>query len=463
MTVIGPQGSGANGPDASGAPKAPLGAAIASTAGLPTTAVDALWSAGLVAAELTPQAPSAPVVAQVIAAGDPQQLALLAAAVTDSSTLDTVVRATPAGSPAWEAAAANPALAEDTYDVMAASTKAHTMLAARRASRTSLGLLAAQPDLAATVADELFASADAVVIANEIAGPRADESLAAALWHKLVGATWGAAATPNRKVRDAVLTLAAPAVRDELTVAIATNRGAPITPTLAAAIVENVDAGALELAAVTARLDGDATAWCAMVKGTALDLAATATSDASEAAAAKAKARESIDIHDSSADEAAMLLAMGMDEIAYHTVLSDDTPVDAQLLSDALNHAAIETLADWAERRLGRVPAPGDLVAHLGSLPLARLRELATELATRPDPLVCNPEVVFALPEVTSQQVTPMVARMAAQYLVEQLDADAAAWTLMAKLIDDGDEATLVELAAAARTITTPAVAPAGV
>jgi hypothetical protein len=449
-------------PGDDGPPDALFGAALAAVAGLPPAGIDALWAAGVVADSPVPQAPSPSASQRVLANADPAMLEALAAATRDSQVLHAVVvKATPSAEPVARAAAANPVLSDATFTLLDTDAASHTLVAARRSARASLAACGANASLAPATADELFAAGEALYVADIVAAGRADGTLGAALWHKLIGATWGAKASQSRLVRDTVLVIADPPLRAELAAAVATNRNAPLTPVAAAAAVELIDAGTLAIGDVTARMDGDAFAWSRTAGATAVALGdAQFTDPAADEAAKRRAAMAEAGVYDTAADEAAMLLALGMADAAHHTILSSDSPVDQAVLDAALDDAAVETLADWAERRLGRVPAPGDLLRHLSRLPLGRLRELADELAVRPDPLVCNPELVFTIPSVTEAKVSPTAARWAAALLTDQLGGDDAAWAVLAQMVADGDDATLLELATASAAVTAPSGAP---
>jgi hypothetical protein len=439
----------------------PLPAALLGVEGLTPAATDALWRANAAegwqpgAAALCP--PSHQLADELIASppGTPG-IAALAAALRDPQCLhDTVVaHRTP---PVWEAAAQNPSLSPATSDMMAADPAGVVLVSNRRAARQALtDAETAGAASAATVAAALINALEAVTIADllvadargTLTGVRS--AVAAELARILVDdVVWGEAGATRRRVRDRVLELVPGAVRRELGADIAREEGAPLTAVSLAAAAQAVNAGELQLDEIAATLDAEAVAYAHLVGGTPAGFLPRPKPTKRPTA----PKRDELGRHDSAADEAALMEALGMASVGSRSRLNSTDVCSPQALATALDAADTDTVIDWAEGRLPQRPSAGAVEQEMGRMALTRLRSLAAEVARRPDPLTMCPELIVVYPGAAAQRVDRKAARAAAIQLQRQLGSDTASWAVAARLLADAAEETLVELAAAATSV----------
>jgi hypothetical protein len=447
----------------------PFRYALLTVPGLPQEAVDAIWRSGAVAGWSLGDTPLLPPSDQytaelLTAPSETPELVALAASLTNPQILSGLVR-THQHEAVWSAAAANLSLAPATSDTMSASPLGVRTVAARKAARQALteAEKAQNTAMVESLAQMIIEAGEAVLAAELIEDHLAASAtgvrngVAVAILAELIAVEWGPKAHHIRVFRDRVLQICDTATRADLAGRIARTTEAPVTAVALEAIADLVGSAKLMPAEITARLDAEAAAYADLVGGFANDVLAAQLAKAAKPVRKAAPARKAPDLgkHDSTADEAALLTALGLGSVAARSTLNSAEPATPAQLATALDTADAETVIDWAEGRMPKRPEPGEVTREMTRMAYRRLRELAAEVARRPDPLENCPDLVMIAPKVAERAVGNKAARSAAVLITKRLGRDSDAWQVFAKLVNDAPEETLLELADAAGNIVT--------
>jgi hypothetical protein len=146
--------------------------------------------------------------------------------------------------------------------------------------------------------------------------------------------------------------------------------------------------------------------------------------------------------------EAEALALLGLSSVAAR--MSMASPVVSDEVADAMFDVAdVDTIVDWAERRLPRKPADGKVAERIAAMDADLRAKVAAEVACRPEPLELCPELAMCLPGIGSQPVPAKAARPARVVLQRILGDDPEAWERFVASLGDPSR-SLVELADAA-------------
>lgn len=144
-------------------------------------------------------------------------------------------------------------------------------------------------------------------------------------------------------------------------------------------------------------------------------------------------------------DYLAALEVLGLGDAAARLAISAGN-LSEEEFEQRIASADVETIVDWAEKRLGQQPAPGRVAEILDTLDTARQLEVLEEVARRPNPLDLQPELALCLPKASELKVTEKsavyVANIAQRAIGESIDG----WSLACQLLTQGWSQSALEM-----------------
>jgi hypothetical protein len=134
-----------------------------------------------------------------------------------------------------------------------------------------------------------------------------------------------------------------------------------------------------------------------------------------------------------------------MGDAAARIAISSGNLSDEEFL-ERLPEADVDTIVDWAERRLGQQPLPGQVVDVIDNMPASRQHEIVAEVSRRPNPMELQPELALCLPEAHLLMLNERTAVFVASTATKALGESQAAWSLAIELLTQGWEPSVLEL-----------------
>lgn len=141
----------------------------------------------------------------------------------------------------------------------------------------------------------------------------------------------------------------------------------------------------------------------------------------------------------------AALAALGLGDAAARLAISAGNLTDDEFVS-RIPDADVETIVDWAEKRLGHQPKPGQVAEVLDGLSGDRQKEVLAEVQRRPNPVQLQPELALCLPEASQLTLDERGAVYVAVTASRAFGDSGAAWTLAVQMLVQGWSQTLLEL-----------------
>lgn len=141
----------------------------------------------------------------------------------------------------------------------------------------------------------------------------------------------------------------------------------------------------------------------------------------------------------------AALAALGLGDAAARLAISAGNLSDDEFVN-RLPDADVETIVDWAEKRLGHQPQPGQVAEVLDGLSGDRQKEVLAEVQRRPNPVQMQPELALCLPEASQLTLDERGAVYVAVTASRAFGDSDAAWTLAMQMLVQGWSQTLLEL-----------------
>ena len=428
--------------------------ALVEVAGLPIEALDALWSVGLVGTSRA-YPPSDDVAADLIATSTTTPVhEALARSLRSATLLNDLVARHPT---VTEIAVRNPhfngptpnTVTFDTWEVSREQADGQWQTEPQPYKAAWLIIRAGHSALTATLLD------------GRLAGtlPAAQHEIADILHSELFANGThpsGEQADPNaaecRRLRTATLPLVDAATAREALIALHGHAGNNLTADDIIASLPLIAGGVIAPDGMAAGMAPDGLAYLrACDNGPAATLLERFTADVKSRVAVTRKVDTRTVSHDMSESEATLFELEGDFEAAARIRLSGTGKKPFEETLELLEMADVETIVDWAEKRLPQRPGRYDVVkamTHLGGL---HAMELAEEMQHRPDPLVQNPELVVILPDPASP-VTIEAVRFLAEYLIRELTGEDQ-WKALAALLLSGNGGTAIELASTVRLL----------
>jgi hypothetical protein len=149
----------------------------------------------------------------------------------------------------------------------------------------------------------------------------------------------------------------------------------------------------------------------------------------------------------------AALAALDMGDAAARIAISAGNLSDEEFL-ELLPEADVDTVVDWAERRLAQQPLPGQVIDVIDTMPSSRQHEVMLEVARRPNPMEMQPELALCVPEATLLMLNERSAVFVASTAANALGESQAAWSLAIELLTQGWEPSVLELLRSVEALT---------
>ena len=136
---------------------------------------------------------------------------------------------------------------------------------------------------------------------------------------------------------------------------------------------------------------------------------------------------------------------LGLSDAAARLAVSAGNLSDDEFVS-RLNDADVDTIVDWAERRLGQQPTEGQVAEVIDQMTQDRQREVLAEVLRRPNPIELQPELALCLPDASLLQLHERGSVFVAVTATRSLGENVQAWSLALELLVQGWEPTFLEL-----------------
>lgn len=144
-------------------------------------------------------------------------------------------------------------------------------------------------------------------------------------------------------------------------------------------------------------------------------------------------------------DYLAALEVLGLGDAAARLAISAGNLSEDEF-EKRIGSADVETIVDWAEKRLGQQPAPGRVAEVLDTLDTDRQLEVLAEVARRPNPLDLQPELALCLPKASELKVTEKSAVYVANIAQRALGESVDSWSLACQLLTQGWSQSTLEM-----------------
>lgn len=144
-------------------------------------------------------------------------------------------------------------------------------------------------------------------------------------------------------------------------------------------------------------------------------------------------------------DYLAALEVLGLGDAAARLAISAGNLSEDEF-EQRIASADVETIVDWAEKRLGQQPAPGRVAEVLDTLSTDRQLEVLAEVARRPNPLDLQPELALCLPKASELKVTEKSAVYVANIAQRAIGESVDGWSLACQLLTQGWSQSTLEM-----------------
>lgn len=144
-------------------------------------------------------------------------------------------------------------------------------------------------------------------------------------------------------------------------------------------------------------------------------------------------------------DYLAALEVLGLGDAAARLAISAGN-LSEEEFEKRIESADVETIVNWAEKRLLQQPAPGRVAEVLDTLDTARQLEVLEEVARRPNPLELQPELALCLPKASELKVTETSAVYVANVAQRAIGDSVDGWSLACQLLTQGWSQSALEM-----------------
>ena len=144
-------------------------------------------------------------------------------------------------------------------------------------------------------------------------------------------------------------------------------------------------------------------------------------------------------------DYLAALEVLGLGDAAARLAISAGNLAEDEF-EQRIAAADVETIVDWAEKRLGQQPSPGRVAGVIDTLDTARQLDVLAEVARRPNPLELQPELALCLPKASELKVTEKSAVYVANIAQRAIGESVEGWSLACQLLTQGWSQSALEM-----------------